>query len=82
MPTATPLGNKIRVEVLPQSERSKVILTMDRETPLRRCRVEAIGPDVTQVRAGQVVLCNLLAGQRFGEQVILPQQSVVATLME
>ena len=80
MPTAIPLGDKIRVEVLPQGERSKILHTQSRETPLRKCKIEALGPDVQGLEVGQVVLCNLLSGQAFGESVILPRQAVVATM--
>ena len=83
MPTATPLADKIRVEILPQQERSSVLVTMSRETPLRRCKITALGPDAcrrTPLEVGQLVLCNILAGQSFGDETILPAASVVALL--
>ena len=81
MPTAVPLGDKLRVEVLPQGERSKILHTQSRETPLRKCKITAVGPDAKS-EVGQIVLANLLSGQLFGEEVIIPQQAIVATLKE
>ena len=80
MPTALPLADKIRVEILPQQERSALLVTMARETPLRRCRITAVGPDAGEFQVDQVVLCSILAGQTFGDETILPKKSVVALL--
>lgn len=85
MPEATPIRDKIRVEVLPQAERSKVLHTIERETPLRRCRIEALGPDANarkspKLSVGQIILCNILSGQAFDASLIVPASAVVATL--
>jgi co-chaperonin GroES (HSP10) len=85
VPTAIPIGDKLRVEVLPQEERSKILVTASRETPLRRCRITALGPDANQKKSpklsvGMVVLCNILTAQQFGEELILPSNAVVATM--
>ncbi len=85
MPTAIPLGDKLRVEILPQAERSAFLHTIERETPLRRCRILCLGPDANKrhdgaLRVGMIVLCNILSGQSFGEEVILPSASVVSRL--
>lgn len=84
MVEAHPIGDKLRVKVLPQSERSEVLVTFSRETPLRRCVVEALGPDACQsvdFKVGQTVLANILAAQSFGDSLIIPAKAIVA-LME
>lgn len=81
MTTVTPLRDKILVEVLPQAQRSTLLQVPDRDTPVRRAVVKAIGPDVRQERTkiGATVLVNILAGQIFAdEQFILPETSILA----
>ena len=78
---AIPLADKIRVRVLPQEARSTLLVVADRDTPLRRCEIEALGPDACRsmpLEVGQIVLCNILNGQGFGDSIVLPSKSVVA----
>jgi co-chaperonin GroES (HSP10) len=85
MPVACPIRDKLRVRVLAQEKRSSVIVTQDRETPLRRAEIVALGPDANVRKSpvlavGQTVLINVLAGQHFNEELIIPASAVVAVL--
>jgi len=76
----SPLRDKICVEVLPQTERSSVLVTLTRETPVRRCKVLGVGPDADQGLLGKTVLCNILSAQSFGEHLVSPENAVIAVL--
>ena len=78
MTRPVPLRDNVLVTILPKAQRSSVLVTPERETPIRRARIEAVGPDAP-FAVGTLVLVNILAGQQFGEEMmVLPKSSIVA----
>lgn len=82
-----PLGDKLCVQLLPQAERSQVIATITRETPLRRATIVRLGPDANvrhegKLAEGKTVLVNILPAQAFGDDLVLPSSAVIATFKE
>ncbi len=51
-----------------------VIIRVPSESPIRRVKVEAVGPDA-QVEVGRIYLANILSGQGFGDQLVLPDKA-------
>lgn len=69
-----PQRNKVLVTVLPMPEQTGLIVRATSETPIRRVEVLAVGPDA-QVEVGKVYLANILSGQGFGDQLVLPDKA-------
>lgn len=69
-----PQRNKVLVTVLPSPEQSGLIVRAPTETPIRRVKVLAVGPDAS-VEVGRIYLANILSGQGFGDDLVLPDKS-------
>lgn len=67
------MRDKVLVTVLPSPEQSGLIVRAPTETPIRRVKVDAVGPDA-RVEVGRIYLANILAGQGFGDQLVLPDK--------
>ena len=78
--TTEPLRDKVLVRLMPLAQRSKLIATPDRETPIRRAECVAVGPDAIPkgVCVGVKYLVNILAGQEVGDLLLVPYHSLVA----
>jgi hypothetical protein len=72
MPTLVPQRHKVVVQLLPSPETSGLLVRAPTETPIRRVRVTAVGPDA-RVEIGKTYLANTLSGQGFGDdEMLLP----------
>jgi hypothetical protein len=74
-----PLGRYITVELLPEQQASKTILTPPQEHPMRWATITAIGPLVRDLQVQQQALVSTHQGTYFGSQLLLPYKSVLAT---
>lgn len=75
----TPLGRYIVVELLPEPRASSVLLTPPTDHPMRWATITAIGPLVRDLQVQQQALVSTHQGTYFGDALLLPAQSVLAT---
>lgn len=67
----------VSLEASPESH--GLIVRAATETPIRRVRVLAVGPESEgKVNVGGLYLANILSGQEMGEDLVLPYKSLLA----
>jgi hypothetical protein len=74
-----PLARYITVSLLPEDQPSSYILTPPSDNPMRWATIEAVGPLVRDLQVGQQALVSTHQGTYFGELLLLPSKSVLAT---
>lgn len=74
-----PLGARLLVRLRPQAQKG-MIVRINQQDSARAADVVSVGPDVRDVEVGRGVLISALAGQEVGDQVLLPESSVLAFL--
>jgi co-chaperonin GroES (HSP10) len=74
----SPVGNwlLVRLKALPES--SGLIVRVSRNESARWAEVLSVGPEVRDVKPEQTVLVSSLAGQTVGDDILLPESSVLA----
>lgn len=72
-----PLGARILVRLRPTPQKGLIIRVQQQESA-RPADVVSVGPECRDVEPGQHVLISSLAGQEVGDQVLLPESSVLA----
>jgi hypothetical protein len=75
----SPLTNRLLVTLEPEPEMSTVIAVQKKYAGL--CRwgtVTAIGPEVRDVKPGQRVLCNIIAGVEMAQGMLISEDAVWA----
>lgn len=77
--TLNPLGSRLLVKLRAQPQKG-LILRVTNDDAARAGDVIAIGPEVRDLEVGQGVLVSSLAGQQVGDDVLLPESSVLAYL--
>lgn len=77
--TLAPLGSRLLVRLRPTPQKG-LILRVANDDAARPADVIAIGPEVRDFEVGQGVLVSALAGQKVGDDVLLPESSVLAYL--
>ena len=77
--TITPLRNHVALAALaaPRTEVAGILL-MRAEHPTRRMRVDAVGPEVRDLRVGDVVLVSRLQGIEVGPWTLVREDAVLA----
>lgn len=76
-----PLRDKVVVRLLPQAQRSSLLVTPETQTPIRQATCLAVGPDASEITVGGTYLVNILTGQSFADDtLVLPKASLVAEL--
>jgi len=74
-----PLRDKIHVTLEASPESHGLITRPATETPIRRVRVVAVGPEAEgRCEVGKLYLANILSGQQMGEDLVLPVKSLLA----
>lgn len=74
-----PTGARLLVRLRPTAQKGLIIRVSPGESA-SPADVVAIGPDVRDVSVGMGVLVSTLAGQLVGDQVLMPESSVLAFL--
>ena len=80
MATLHPCGNRVLVTLMPDPPRSDLLVVITSPSRAQRAKVVAIGPEVRDVKPGELVLVSRLAGQEVGDKVLMPEGSVLAHL--
>jgi co-chaperonin GroES (HSP10) len=78
--TLNPTGNRLLVRLRPLPEKTGLIIRVNSDEAARPADVLAIGPNVRDVKMGRGVVVSTLAGQLVGEDIILPESSVLGFL--
>ena len=78
-PVIQPLARYITVSLIPESQPSSFILTPPQDNPMRWAVIEAIGPLVRDLQVKQEALVSTHQGTYFGDTLLLPSESVLAT---
>ena len=76
--TLQPLGDRVLVNLLPLPESTGLIIRVSRQEYARKAKVIASGPDCVDIQAGMTVLVSSLVGQEVGDEIIMPEGSVLA----
>ena len=74
-----PIARYVAVSLLPESQPSAFILTPPQDHPMRWATIEAVGPLVQDLQVGQQALVSTHQGTYFGDTLLLPSKSVLAT---
>lgn len=74
-----PLGSRLLVRLRPQVQTGLIVRVSQNESA-RPADVLAVGPETRDVEVGMGVLVSTLAGQLIGDDVIMPESSVLAFL--
>ena len=77
-----PLQGRILVSLRPLPERTGSIYRVSRQEYAREADVLAVGPEVRDVKVGDVVLVSALAGQQVGENQMVPESAVLGFVEE
>ena len=75
-----PLRNYVLLDLLPSEAPSKTLVVIQAETVAQRGRVISTGPECIDTTVGQTVLVSRLAGYTVGDQLILPEGSILGYL--
>ena len=75
-----PLMDHLLVRVEPDPEPEGLVYQLARDRHVRVATVLVLGEDVTEPPVGAKALVNTLMGQWVGEEMIVPQAAVLATL--
>ncbi len=78
--TVTPLRNHLLLRPRPLPAQSGRIQRVTRESVVYACDVLAVGPEVREVQAGDIVYVNILTATGVGTDVVVPETSVLAKL--
>lgn len=73
-----PLREKVHVALESSPEATGSIVRPQSTTHIRRVRVLTIGPEVQGIEVGKLYLANILHGQEFGDDLILPKDALLA----
>ena len=73
-----PLHNYLVVRLLPLHTRSKMLIVPAAEETARQAVIEEIGPEVRDARVGETIVISVLAGTKVGEQLVIPETSILA----
>lgn len=76
--TLQPLGDRVLVNLLPLPESTGLIIRVSRQEYARKAQVKAAGPDCLDIKQGMTVLVSSLVGQEVGDEIIMPEGSVLA----
>lgn len=77
--TIIPIRNLLLVKIRPEAQSGSLIVL--RETrPARPVDVVAVGPEVRDVKVGDVAVVNTIAGTVVGDQLLVPETAVLGTL--
>lgn len=74
-----PLKDRVLVRLRPVPERTGSILRVQHDQSARWADVVAVGPEVRDIQPSMGVLVNPLAGQSFGEDIMLSEDAILAT---
>jgi hypothetical protein len=77
--TLQPLGSRLIVRLRPQVQKG-LIVRVQNDDAARPADVISVGPEVRDFEPGQGVLVSALAGQQVGDDVLLPESSILAYL--
>lgn len=77
-----PLGDRVLVNLLPLPETTGLIIRVSRQEYARKAQVVAAGPECVDIREGMTVLVSSLVGQEVGDDIIMPEGSVLAICEE
>lgn len=77
--TLEPLGNRLIVRLRPTAQKGLILRVQNEETA-RAADVLSIGPEVRDVKTGQGVLIQALAGQLVGDDILIGESSILAYL--
>lgn len=80
--TLKPLGNRILLRIRPFPEKVGLIYTPSRREYSATADVLDVGPEVRDVKAGDVIIVPVLVGQEVGEDRLVPEDSVLGFLEE
>lgn len=72
-----PLRNQVLLELAPNGAAASKVVVLAPERAICRFRVVACGPEVRDIRAGQIVLANRLAATVIGDQLLLPESAIL-----
>lgn len=72
-----PLQDRVLVRLRPLPEKTGSIIRVGRNEIARQADVLRVGPEVREVRVGQGVVVNPLAGQLVGDDLLLPEDSIL-----
>lgn len=76
-----PLRNQILVQFADTKQESKGGIQLIRDPRVARpARVLAVGPEVRDVRVGQTVVANSVAGAAIEDALLLPETAILGTL--
>ena len=75
--TIDPLRNLLLVRLHPVAETTGLIHRVTHFESVRRAAVLAVGPECRDCHVGMTVLVNPLVGQLVGEDLLLPEGSVL-----
>lgn len=73
-----PLRDLVLIRLRPLPEKTGLILRVSRQEFAGWADVVDTGPECVDVRKGDVVLVSVLAGQQVGEEILLPESSILA----
>lgn len=72
-----PLGNRVVIERLEGSKQTESGIILKRTEEPDRAKILAIGPDVTEVEVGDIVLLNWNAAVKSGDNYVITIDHVV-----
>jgi co-chaperonin GroES (HSP10) len=75
--TLQPTANRVLVSLRPLPEMTGSIHRVSRSEYARAADVIAVGPEVRDVKVGDVVLVSALAGQLVGDNVLMPEAAIM-----
>lgn len=77
-----PLQDRVLVSLRPLPKKTGLIHRVDRQEYAMTADVLAIGPEVRDVKQGDVVLVSSLAGQQVGENLLISESSIIGFVEE
>lgn len=80
--TLSPLMAQVLVRVRPLPEKTGSIIRVSRNEYAREADVLAVGPECRDVQVGHVILVTTLVGQVVGEDLLVPESSILAFVEE
>lgn len=75
-----PLRNMLLVRLKESKTQSGGIVLIRDDRLARPATVEAIGPEVLDLKVGDVVVVNVVAGTAVGDTLLLSESAVLGTL--
>ncbi len=74
--TIIPIRNLLLVKLRPESETGTLIVVRS-ERPAKQAEVIAVGPEVRDVKVGDVAIVNSLTGTVVGDHLLVPETAVL-----